>query len=115
MENENKFKKFICSWPGKIIMIIVIYIIAFLLILGLGQLLEGSSGYVGAVIALVFAIFGWRALNKIKPDIFLWMSIAGWIAYFVIKGLLSIVVGIFVAPYVIAKLIAETIQKSMSK
>lgn len=115
MENENKFKRFICSGLGKASMIIIIYAIVFLLILGLGQLLEGASIYAGAVVGLVFAIFGWKALNKITPDIFLWMSIMGWIVYFLIKGLLSIFIGFFVAPYVIAKMIAEAVQKSMSE
>ncbi len=115
MQKENKFKKFICSGLGKAGMIIIIYAIVFFLILGLGQLMEGSSTYVGVIVALVFAIFGWKALNKITPDIFLWMSFTGWIVYFLIKGLLSIVVGIFVAPFVIAKMIAEAVQKTMSE
>ncbi len=115
MENENKFKKFICSGLGKAGMIIIIYAVVFLLILGLGQLLEGASVYAGAVVGLIFAFFGWKALNKITPDIFLWMSIMGWVVYFLIKGLLSIFIGFFVAPYVIAKMVAEAIQKSMSE
>lgn len=115
MKEENKFKKFICSGVGKAGIIIIIYAIVFFLILGLGQLMDGASTYVGAIVALVFAIFGWKALNKIQPDIFLWMPIIGWVIFFVVKGFISIVAGIFVAPYVIAKMIAEAVQKTMSE
>lgn len=38
---------------------------------------------------------GWRALNKITPNIFLFLPIIGWVIYFVVKGVLSAIIGIF--------------------
>ncbi|MBQ6625661.1 MAG: hypothetical protein IIX27_00010 [Ruminococcus sp.] len=61
------------------------------------------------VIAAVCGFFGWRALNAITPDMFLFMSCGAWIVYFVIKGVLSIIIGMFVAPFQIAKMIANAI------
>ena len=46
--------------------------------------------------------FGWSTLNKITPETFLLVLILpalGWIVYFVIKFLLSMLIGIFVCPY----------------
>lgn len=112
---KNGFKEFLCSGIGKAGMIIVFYAVIFLLVLLIGQIFEGGGGeYVALVLMLVFAVFGWKALNKIQPDIFLFMPIVGWIIFFVIKGVLSVLIGIFVAPFVIAKKITEAIQKSLS-
>lgn len=47
--------------------------------------------------------FGWRFLNKITPDIFLFLPVVGWLIYFGCKVALSMIIGIFVAPYVIWK------------
>lgn len=47
--------------------------------------------------------FGWRFLNKITPNIFLFLPLVGWLIYFGCKLMLSICIGIFVAPYVIWK------------
>lgn len=41
---------------------------------------------------------GWRALNKITPSIFLILPLIGWVIYFLIKGVLSMAVGIVLLP-----------------
>lgn len=43
--------------------------------------------------------FGWSALNKITPQVFLFLPFFGWFIYFIIKFVLSMVIGIFVCPY----------------
>lgn len=47
--------------------------------------------------------FGWIALNRITPNIFLIMPVGGWIVYFLIKLVLSMVVGIVALPYKLIK------------
>jgi len=63
-----------------------------------------------AKVSVVVGIFyiicipcGWRALNRIQPAMFIWMPLMGWILYLFIKLILSCLVGLFVAPYVIRK------------
>lgn len=43
--------------------------------------------------------WGWSALNKITPNLFLFMSWFGWVIYFVIKLIISMIIGMFVTPF----------------
>ena len=68
------------------------------------------SGFnVGYCIGLGYSFaafpYGWRALNKITPDIFLFMPLVGWVIYFIIKTVLSLVVGWVAMPVQIIRLI----------
>ena len=49
--------------------------------------------YIGAAL-----VAGWKALNRITPNVFLFLPIIGWVVYFAIKILLSSVIGIFLLP-----------------
>jgi len=66
-----------------------------------------------AGITILLTYFGWKALNKIQPSIFLFMPLIGWFIYFVAKWLLSMLVGSFVAPFVIGKKIADKVHESI--
>ena len=115
-ENNNGkgFKSFLCSKAGKVGMIIVFYGIIFGLLLLVPKIFgSDSSGYVALVFAVLLGYFGWQALNKITPDIFLFMPLVGWLIYFLVKGMLSVVVGIFVAPFVISKKIVAVIERNI--
>lgn len=98
-------KKDIWKNYGRIITIVICYILVFSLIS------EGYaiSDYIPMLTALICAYFGWGALNKIQPAMFVWMPLAGWAIYFFVKFLLSYVIGIFVAPYKIGTEIANKI------
>ena len=79
-----------------------------------GAMISGiysSSNTVVYTIAGVCAFFGWKSLNRIQPAMFIWMSGAGWLAYFFIKSLLAIVIGFFVAPITISKKIGEAFSR----
>ncbi len=54
---------------------------------------KGMLFYVGASL-----VSGWKTLNRITPSVFLFLPIIGWLFYFIIKFLLSIVVGLFMFP-----------------
>ncbi len=49
--------------------------------------------YIGAAF-----VAGWKALNRITPNVFLFLPIIGWVVYFVIKISLSSFIGVFLLP-----------------
>lgn len=54
---------------------------------------------------LLFGLFcagvpwGWGALNRITPNIFLFLPLVGWLIYFFSKLVLSMMIGIFITPF----------------
>lgn len=44
-------------------------------------------------------IAGWRFLNKITPEYFLFLPFIGWLIYFIVKMFISGILGIFILPY----------------
>lgn len=111
MDNNNsKFKDFLISSSGRIALIAVLY----LLIWGLIAFFAGIGSTVVAVILFaLLAYFGWKALARITPNVFLIMPIGGWIIYYLVKGVLAFFIGFFVAPYQIAKMITDHIQATI--
>lgn len=104
MKDKNGFVEFLVSPMGKIVLAIVLYAIIF----GIEYALI-SAGVAFPIIAVVLAYFGWQALDMITPDIFLIMPLSSWLWYWLIKGILSIFIGLFVAPYQIAKMIVRAV------
>lgn len=100
--NTNGFKEFFASSLGKLVVMVVSGIIIYgLIIVGLS-----AATPVFIITMLLCGYFGWKALNRITPSIFLVLSFTGWFIYFFVKGMLSVVVGAFVAPYQIGKMLA---------
>ncbi len=104
--NENQ-KSFLKGSGGRIVITIIFAVIIWGLVLG-GVAAE--IPILTAIIAAVCAYFGWRILNAIQPSMFLWMSWVGWLFYFVFKFLLSVVIGLFVAPFSLGKTISDKIR-----
>ena len=94
MDKDSTWKSY-----GKIIVIAVCYLIMFFIL--------SINSSIPVVIGIVCAIFGWSALSKIRPAMFVWMPIGGWLIYLGVKLVLSIMIGIFVAPYKIGCSIAD--------
>lgn len=65
----------------------------------------------GAWFAVVCAIVGWKVLNMIQPSMFLFLPAIGWVIYFIVKFILSYIVGIFIAPLWAGKAIGRAIQQ----
>lgn len=106
MEEKKSFKELIAKGAGRIVFIAVLYAV----ILGLFILIVNlDNPVILYCFCAVFIYFGWQALNKITPNIFLIMPIVGWLIYYLVKGILSAIVGMFVAPLVIAKKIANSV------
>lgn len=117
MEEKKSLKEFLCSNTGFIVLVVAAYVIDIALMAIIGAFAPTDTGTVWGIIALIiviaWAVFGWRSLSAITPNIFLFMPLVGWVIYFVIKGFLSVILGVFVAPYHIAKLIRNQLQKSL--
>lgn len=111
MKNNNSgFKEFLLSQAGKVTMIAFFCIVIW----GLVALFAGmNSEVIASILLLLLSYFGWKALDKITPNIFLFMPIIGWVIYFIVKFILAFFVGFFVAPFQIAKMITNAIQKNM--
>lgn len=111
-EKSFKFKKFLISPLGKVAMIATLYVVILLLLVPIVSFCSSVPALM-VVFAFAFGYFGWQALSRITPNVFLIMPIGGWIAYFLIKGVLSLFLGVFVAPFVIAKKLTKSIERSL--
>lgn len=105
-----KFKELLSSKGGYYGMIAILYAIIWGIMVALTST---NSTAIAFIYVAVFTFFGWKALNRITPDIFLFMPLVGWVIYFVAKFILSIVVGMFVAPFQIAKKISSSVQDNI--
>ena len=101
---------------------ILFFVIYFVLFLGLMVFVmykveDGSKVAMGVGVAyMVIALpFGWRALNRITPDVFLIMPIIGWLIFFLIKGFLSLLIGGFALPFVIVKAFSDVTSNAIRK
>ncbi len=111
MNGNGGFEKFLGSTLGRV----VVTVVSALIIWGLFVICADSDSTAAAVVIfLICAVFGWRALNKITPDTFLFLSITGWIVYFVIKGILAFIIGFFIAPFRIGKMISDAVANSLN-
>lgn len=77
--------------------------------------LDGSaSDILGTVVWSIlafFAPFGWRLLNKITSEMFLFLPVVGWILYGFIKGVLSLLIGWIALPILLRK--SKQLQKTI--
>lgn len=102
----SPFLLFLAGTAGRV----VITIVAAVLLWGLlGVLLKTDNTVILGITLLACGFFGWKALNKITPEVFLWMPLASWLVYFVVKGVLSVLIGGLVGPFWIGKTISNAI------
>lgn len=108
----EKLKPFLSSTMGRI----VVTVITAGIIYGAMLLAAGMNSFpVALIVFIVCAYFGWKALNVITPNIFLFMPIGGWILYYVIKGILSFFIGFIVAPFQIGRLVSKTVSEKVDE
>ena len=109
-DSKTSFKDFLASSLGRAVVMIVLYLVIF----GLFMLaINANVEAIMFVVVLACAIPGWRFLNRITPDMFLFMSITGWVIYFVVKFALAVLIGMFITPFYIARTISEAVQSSL--
>lgn len=107
-EKISPILQFLASMGGRVVLTIVFAAIIYGILMAASQ--TDNTVLLGIVL-LGCGYFGWQSLNKITPNIFLWMPLAGWAIYFLVKGLLSIIVGAFIAPFWIGKKISSVVME----
>ncbi|QQE81610.1 DUF2180 family protein [Alicyclobacillus sp. SO9] len=96
------------TFVRNIVIMIVLFVVG--LLAGQGFFERILEGYFFAGIP-----WGWNILTRITPRMFLFMSWMGWIFYFAIKLFLAMIIGMFVTPYQIYRVISGLKQaKKMS-
>lgn len=107
-EKISPILQFLASVGGRVVLTIVFAAIIYGILIAA---LQTDNTVVLGIVLLGCGYFGWQSLNKITPNIFLWMPLAGWAIYFLVKGLLSIIVGAFIAPFWIGKKISTVVME----
>lgn len=54
--------------------------------------------------------YGWLILNKMTPNMFIWMSWIGWIVYFLIKLVLAYIIGVPALAFKLFRWITELVR-----
>ena len=98
------FKGFLASKAGRAVVTVVVAIIVFGLFL---LAAETDSLVLALIVGGICCIFGWQTLNFITSRIFLVLPIIGWFFYIMIKFFLSVMIGVFVAPFRIGKAVSN--------
>lgn len=86
----------------RILTFLITYAICFGIVV-LGVVIAEAIPVLGFILVLVFTFYGWRYITFVQPVMFIWMPLAGWVAYFVTKFFVSAFLGIFITPYHLAK------------
>ena len=100
----EKFKEFLASKTGKGVVTFVVALIVFGLFL---LAAETDSLVLALIVGGTCCVFGWQTLSFITSRFFLVLPIVGWFFYIMFKFFLSILIGVFVAPFRIGKLVSE--------
>jgi len=89
----------------------VVTLVSALVIWGI-MVVGAATNFMPLLLAISFVCvyFGWRALNRIQPSMFLWMSLFGWMVYFFIKFVLAMLIGFVVAPFALGSRISRRVQ-----
>ena len=75
-----------------------------LFVLGLLLGLDASGAFFLACVP-----YGWSCLNRITPNVFLWMPFVGWLMYFILKVALAAAVGAVAMAVIWIKCIARVV------
>lgn len=105
-KSVSPFLKFLASVGGRVVLTVVFAAILYSILLALGNT---DNTVIFVIICIGCGYFGWQSLNKITPNLFIWMPIGKWVAFYLIKGFLSIVIGVLVAPFWLGKKISSEV------
>ena len=81
----------------------IILIVAFIITIFYYNISEDKSSLTASSLIGIFYSgigiqYGWRALNAITPSMFLVLPIIGWFFYFIVKAIISGLIGFFITP-----------------
>ncbi|MCL1914038.1 MAG: hypothetical protein FWG10_09220 [Eubacteriaceae bacterium] len=103
--NTQTARDFFISKNGRLTISVILYFIIWSAAYSLWM----SGGDASIIVIAICAFFGWRSHSSIQPAMFVWMSWMGFFVYLFVKFLLSAIIGLFVAPWVIGKWISERV------
>ena len=111
-DKKMTFKDFLCSFAGKICMVLVLYLVIFGLIFALFNIFQNATAPI-LIMGLGLIVCGWKFLNGITPAMFIILPVGSYIVYLIVKIFLSFICGVFVAPFVIANWISNAVRESL--
>ncbi|MCC8112236.1 MAG: hypothetical protein LIO74_11840 [Ruminococcus sp.] len=82
---------------------ILLYVISYIIMLGLILALAGISQVCAVIYLIAGVLFGWRFINFITPNMFIWMPLKGWLIYYIVKLFVAAFIGMLIVPYHLAK------------
>ena len=109
MENKQNFKDFLTSSMGKIILTAILIFIIYGTIILLATL---GLAVVVIPIGLIMMVFGWRVLGPTNPFLMIFASGNFMIFYYIFKVILAFIIGYFVAPFQLARIIVKRLTSS---
>ncbi|MDN4605877.1 hypothetical protein [Sporosarcina highlanderae] len=112
LQNNETFKSgLMVQLIVPIVIFISIFVFSLVFMFSALKSLDDSIGplsyllfFIGVLInsyAIATVPFGWRFLNKLTPDVFLFLPIAGWLFYFGVKFAISLSLGWIIAPFAV--------------
>lgn len=108
VKKVSPFLQFLASVGGRVVLTIVFAAIIYGILFAA---LQTDNTVLLGIVFIACGYFGWQSLNKITPNLFLWMPLGAWAVYYLVKGLLSIFVGAFVAPVWLGKKISSVVME----
>ncbi len=97
------------SFVFELVVYIVLFLFGVIFPFAVGSF--GNNGFTDVIAALLIGWVlagipaGWRTLTRITPNVFVFMAIAKWITYFLVKLVLSVIIGWAMLPVRIVKCI----------
>ena len=104
LANNQRYK---ASLIKNSIIMSVVFFATFWIYYQLGQ---GTDLFRAFLYSLFWACapWGWSALNRLTPQMFLFLPVIGWLIYFFVKFWISAIIGVFMAPFQVFKYIRDT-------
>ena len=106
--NQKRVNSDAAAWKQQIALTVVAGIVGFFVSMAMWK----DSGVAWSMVpigtyALAGLPYGWKALDRITPSIFLVLPLAGWAIYFLIKFFLAYWVGLVALPYNLIKIVTN--------
>lgn len=104
-------KNFWVSQTGKSVLTAICCVVLWGLTMLIWCYLEG----VATLLVIPFAVVGWKKVTQIQPAMFVRLPLIGWFVYFLVKFVVSTLVGLFATPFMLGPVLADKIYEAMDQ
>lgn len=112
-KGRNSFLSFLAGTAGRFLLTAIFIAIVFGAIY---WMLSTENQALFIIVAIPCTYFGWKALNRITPDIFfIFNGFSGMILFYIFKGFISLLLGVFVTPFYLGKRISNAVLMAMDE